>query len=60
MDKRILRRDQICFVEKNKYGSTEMVSLVEYKPRKESPFDRNYLDGKYGGIPIIEDLEELF
>ncbi|MCG2462943.1 ATP-binding protein [Flavobacteriaceae bacterium F89] len=60
LDKRILRRDQICFVEKNKYGSTEMISLVEYKPRKESPFDRNYLDGKYGGIPIIEDLEELF
>lgn len=60
LDKRILRRDQICFVEKDKYGGTELVSLVEYKPRKESPYDRNYLDGKYGAIPIISDLEELF
>jgi len=60
LDKRILRRDQICFVEKDKFGGTELVSLVEYKPRKESPYDRNYLDGKYGAIPIISDLEELF
>ncbi|MEN8898815.1 MAG: AAA family ATPase [Nonlabens sp.] len=60
LDKRILRRDQICFIEKDEYGGTELVSLVEYKPRKESPYDRNYLDGKYGAIPIISDLEELF
>lgn len=60
LDRNILRRDQICFVEKNKIGGSELISLVEYKPRKESPYDKNYLDGKYGGIPIIEDLEELF
>jgi len=60
LDRNILRRDQICFVEKSNIGASELVSLVEYKPRKESPYDKNYLDGKYGGIPIIEDLEELF
>lgn len=60
LDRNILRRDQICFIEKNNFGASELVSLVEYKPRKESPYDRNYLDGKYGGIPIIEELEELF
>ncbi|NCA22578.1 MAG: ATP-binding protein, partial [Crocinitomicaceae bacterium] len=60
LDKRILRRDQICIVEKNQFGSTELTSLVEFKPRKESPYDKNYLDGKYGGIPMISDLEEIF
>ena len=60
LDKRILRRDQICFIEKDKFGGTGLVSLVEYKPRKESPYNKNYLDGKYGAIPIISDLEELF
>lgn len=60
LDKRILRRDQICFVEKDSFGATQFTSLVEYKPRKDSPIDKNYLDGRYGGIPMISDLEEIF
>lgn len=59
LDRALLRRDQIYFVEKNKVGATEAVSLIEYKPRKDTPYDRNYLEGKYGGIPFIEDLESL-
>ncbi|MBK7468131.1 MAG: ATP-binding protein [Saprospiraceae bacterium] len=60
LDRNLLRRDQIYFVEKNEYGATKAISLVEYKPRKDSPYDKNYLEGKYGGIPFIEDLESLF
>ena len=60
IDRNILRRDQIYFVEKDYKGSTNIITLAEYKPRKESPFDKNYLDGKYGGIPIIDDLESIF
>ena len=59
LDKNILRRDQIYFVEKDNFGATNTTSLVEYKPRKESPYDRNYLEGKYGAIPFIDDLETL-
>jgi AAA15 family ATPase/GTPase len=59
LDKNLLRRDQIYFVEKNPYGATEVTSLAEYKPRKESPYDKNYLEGKYGAIPIIEEFESL-
>jgi uncharacterized protein len=59
LDRDLLRRDQIYFVEKNKYGASEVTSLVEYKPRKESPYDKNYLDGKYGAIPFIDGLESL-
>jgi uncharacterized protein len=59
LDRELLRRDQIYFIEKNKIGATKAVSLVEYKPRKDTPYDRNYLDGKYGGIPFIGDLESL-
>jgi AAA15 family ATPase/GTPase len=54
IDRDLLRRDQIYFIEKSNNGSTKAVSLVEYKPRKESPYDKNYLDGKYGGIPFID------
>lgn len=60
LDRELLRRDQIYFIEKSYNGSTKAISLVEYKVRKESPYDKNYLDGKYGGIPFIDDLESLF
>lgn len=59
LDNRLLRRDQIYFVSKNKYGATEVTALVEYKTRKESPYDKNYLEGKYGAIPFIEEFESI-
>lgn len=59
LDRNILRRDQIGFVEKDQFGATGITSLVEFKSRKESPYDKNYLEGKYGAIPIIEELEAL-
>jgi uncharacterized protein len=59
LDRKLLRRDQIYFVAKNKFGASEVTSLVEYKTRKESPYDKNYLEGKYGAIPFIEEFESL-
>lgn len=59
LDNRLLRRDQIYFVAKNKYGASEVTALVEYKTRKESPYDKNYLEGKYGAIPFIEEFESI-
>lgn len=59
LDRKLLRRDQIYFVAKDKFGASEVTSLVEYKTRKESPYDKNYLEGKYGAIPFIEEFESL-
>jgi uncharacterized protein len=59
LDRELLRRDQIYFIEKDNYGASKAISLVEYKPRKDTPYDKNYLEGKYGAIPFIEDLENL-
>jgi len=60
LDKDLLRRDQIYFVEKDNYGATKVSTLVEFKPRKESPYFKNYLEGKYGAIPFISNLETSF
>ncbi|MFK8162737.1 MAG: ATP/GTP-binding protein [Lewinella sp.] len=60
IDKDILRRDQIYFIEKNKFGATRVNSLVEFKVRKETAFGKNYLNGKYGGIPILSDLKKAY
>ncbi|NLR80654.1 AAA family ATPase [Chitinophaga eiseniae] len=57
LDKELLRRDQIYFVEKDGFGATQVTSLVEFKIRKEAPYDKNYLEGKFGAIPMIDNLE---
>jgi uncharacterized protein len=58
---RCLRRDEVWFADKKKDGATELYSLLEYKThaREDSAFDRQYLEGRYGGIPIIDDVSEF-
>ena len=34
-------------------------TLAEYKVRR-SPFERDYLLGKYGATPLISDMESIF
>lgn len=56
----IFRRDQIWFTQKDRYGATELYSLAEYKVRNDASFEKDYLFGKYGAIPILSDLSRLF
>lgn len=58
------RRDQVYFVEKDKYGSSEMYSLVEYKEdgksiRKDRSFEKDYIEGRYGAIPFIDNVTNV-
>ncbi len=58
---RLFRRDQVWFTEKDRYGATDLYSLVELKGvRKEAAFGREYIQGKYGAIPFIGDPKWLF
>lgn len=60
MNKRLLRRDQIYFTEKNKYGESTLYSLLDYtKVRNDASYDKDYLMGKYGGTPYLGDFESL-
>ena len=56
----IFRRDQVWFTQKDRYGATELYSLAEYKVRNDASFEKDYLSGKYGAIPIVGDLTRLF
>ena len=53
----LLRRDQIWFTEKDKDGATRLYPLTDYKPRKSENLERGYLQGRYGAIPYLGDLE---
>ncbi len=59
LDVDLLRRDQIWFTEKNEGGVTDLYSLLEYNPRKNANIDKGYLNGKYGALPFIGNLEGL-
>lgn len=56
----LFRRDQIWFTQKDSFGATEAYSLAEYKVRGNSPFEKEYLQGRFGATPIIGDLEAIF
>lgn len=60
------RRDQIYFLEKDKFEASDLYSLIEYKEegsdkkiRKDRSFEKDYINGRYGAIPFIGNFEEL-
>jgi len=65
MDPQLFRRDQLWLVEKDRSGASELFSLYDFdtkeRPRNTEAFQRNYLAGRYGGVPdfgpTFEDLE---
>lgn len=56
----LLRRDQIWFTEKDRYGATDLYSLAELNVRNDASFDKHYIAGRYGAIPFISGLRALF
>lgn len=60
LSKEIFRRDQIWFAEKNQVHSTVLYSLAEFKIRNDASFEKDYILGRYGAIPFIGDLTNLW
>lgn len=59
LDKKILRRDEIWFTEKDKQGGSHLYSLSEFKVRNDLKLGKGYLDGRFGAIPFCGDLDRL-
>lgn len=61
LDRDLFRREQIWFTEKDEYGQTELYSMQDFdKVREDTPFEKWYLAGKFGGLPDIKELEFIF
>ena len=56
-----LRRDQIVFLNKDAYGASSITALYIFNPsvRSNAFFDKEYLQGQYGGVPNISDVFNL-
>ena len=62
LDAKIFRRDQIFFVEKDSFGSSNLYSLADFKKdgkstRNDENIELNYLKGKYGALPFLGDFD---
>ena len=57
MDRKFFRRDQIWFVQKDKFGYSELSALSDFKVRSDASFEKDYLAGVYGGIPNLKEFE---
>lgn len=63
LTKDIFRRDQIWFVEKDSNAVSHLYSLAEYKSdddkkiRKDASYNKDYLLGKYGSVPILRGYD---
>lgn len=59
LDLELLRRDEIWFAEKDKGGATHLYSLVDFKVRKDLKIRKHYLDGRFGAVPFMGNLDRL-
>ncbi len=70
LNKDTFRRDEIWFTEKNRDGVSEMYALSDYilddedgnnksgkKVRNDATYNKDYLTGRYGAIPVLEEFE---
>lgn len=60
-----LRRDQFFFVEKDNSEASVVSSLIEFRSRNgastrnDAAFDKDYMEGLYGGVPHISELVKV-
>ncbi|MEH2463336.1 AAA family ATPase [Nostoc sp.] len=59
LNNKLFRRDQVWFTEKNRYGITDLYSLAEYNISNDASFESDYIQGRYGAIPYIGNLNHL-
>ncbi len=56
LDSELFRRDQVWFTEKDEFGVTDLYSLSQVEGiRKDVPYDKWYLSGRFGATPIVND-----
>jgi hypothetical protein len=59
LDRKLLRRDEIWFMEKDNAGASHLTSLAEYRVSEGLNYANGYLQGRFEAIPFIGDPKEL-
>ncbi len=59
LDTELLRPDEIWFVEKDKEGMSNFYPLSDYKVHHTINIEKGYLEGRFGAIPFLGNLNLL-
>ena len=60
LNRNLLRRDQIWFVEKDQWGASDLFRLDSVKGlRKDANFEKEYITGQLGAVPRIGDFQGI-
>lgn len=59
LDLELVRRDEIWFTEKDQELSTKLYSMMDFKVRKDLEIRKHYLQGRFGAIPFLGNIENL-
>lgn len=59
LDQDILRTDEIWFAQKDQVGATRLYSLSDFNVHSTANVENGYLNGRYGGIPFMNELKTL-
>jgi AAA15 family ATPase/GTPase len=59
LDLELLRRDEIWFAEKDHTSATRLYSLTDFKVRTDLDIRKHYLQGRFGAVPFLGDLNRL-
>ena len=57
LSQKLLRNDQVWFMEKDERGASRLYPLSDFSPRDNEAIERGYLNGRYGGIPFLKELD---
>ncbi|MBU0945014.1 MAG: ATP-binding protein [Proteobacteria bacterium] len=57
LDTKVLRRDQIWFMEKDDTQATQLYPLSDFHPRKHEALEKGYLQGRFGALPYIGEVK---
>jgi AAA15 family ATPase/GTPase len=55
-----LRRDQIWFTEKDRFGQTHLYPLTTIRTRNTDNLEKGYLQGRFGAVPFFGTISKLF
>ncbi len=59
LTQKLLRKDEIWFISKNKQGASTLNSLQEYNVRFDKELRNSYLKGRFNGVPNLGEPEDL-
>lgn len=59
LDLDLVRRDEVWFVEKDQSLASHMYSLMDFKVRKDLEVRKHYLQGRFGAVPFLGNINRL-